>query len=56
MTCPPADDVTAQPGLGKNIPKRFAFARCAGVRPRAAVLRIRLDETVNAVLVGELAR
>ena len=55
MTGPPADDVTAQTRLGENIPKRFAFARSAGVGPRAAVYRVRLDEAVDAVLVGEFS-
>src|SRR5882757_3066176 len=40
MTCPPTDDVTAEPRLTKNIPKCFAFARCACIRPCAAVYRI----------------
>src|SRR6266513_2046406 len=51
MTCPPPDDVTAQPRLAENIPESFAFARCAGIRPGAAVFGIRFDKTVNAVLV-----
>ena len=56
MARPPADNITAQTGLGKNVPERFAFARSACVRSRSAVLQIRLDEAVNAVLVRILAR
>ena len=55
MTGPPADDVTAQTGLREDIPERFAFARSARVRARAAVDRIGLDETVDAVLVCEFS-
>src|SRR5438034_10827151 len=54
MACPPANDVTAQIPLGENIPKRFALARCACVRPRAAVHRVRLDKPVATVFVSKL--
>src|SRR5690349_17975379 len=54
MTCPPANDVTAQTALGKNIPKRLALARSAGVRPGAAIDRIRLDKPMDAMFVSRL--
>ena len=53
MTRPPADDVTAQPALGEDIPKRLALARGACVGPRSAVYRIGLDEAVDTVLIGK---
>ena len=56
MTRPPANDVTPQTALGENIPKRFALARSAGVRPRPAVYRVGLDEAMDAVFVGKLSR
>src|SRR5437764_10412309 len=55
MARPPAYDVAAESRLAKNVPKRFAFARCARVRPCTAIHRVRLDETVDAVLIGKLA-
>src|SRR5436190_19995207 len=55
MTGPPAYDVTPQTALGENIPKRFALARSAGVRPCPAVDRVGLDEAVDAVLIGKFA-
>ena len=56
MTRPPADDVIPQPALGENVPKRFALARSARVRPSAPVHRIRLDESVDAMLIRKLTR
>jgi len=41
--------------LAENIPKRFALARDAGVGARTAVDRVRLDEAVDAVLIGKSA-
>ena len=54
MTCPPADYVAAQTRLRENVPERFASAGRAGVRPRPAIFRVGLDESVDAVLIGEL--
>ena len=55
MTRPPTNDVTLQTALGENIPKRFAFARSAAAGARATVDRVRLDEAVDAVLIGKFA-
>src|SRR5205823_14143471 len=38
------------------IPKSFALARCAGVRPGTAVDRVWLDEAMDAMFIGELPR
>ena len=55
MTGKPAKDVSLESSLGKNVPDRLDFARCARDRPDAAVLRVRLHEPVDAMLVRTLA-
>src|SRR5437016_5883617 len=55
MTRPPAYDVAPESRLTKDVPERFAFARCACIRPRSAVNGIRLDEPVNTMFVGKFA-
>ena len=56
MTSKPAEDVGFVAALGENIPDRFDLARGAGDRPNPAVLRVRLHESVNAVLVRRACR
>src|SRR5438045_3143561 len=55
VTRPPANDITPQPTLGENIPKRLAFARSASVRSCPAVYRVGLDEAVDAMLIGKFS-
>src|SRR4051812_19472294 len=54
MTCPPANDVTAQPALSEYVPERFAFARRARVRTRSAVHWVRLYKPMDAMFIGKL--
>src|SRR5580693_10235053 len=51
MTSEPTQDVGFEAALGENIPDRLDLTRCARDWPNAAVLRVRLHESVDAMLV-----
>ena len=54
MTSEPAQDMGFEAALGENIPDRFDLARGARNWPNATVLRVRLHESVDAMLVRPL--
>ena len=55
MAREPAQNMSLKSALGENIPQRFYFARGARHRTDAAILCVRLHESVNPVLMGTLA-
>ena len=55
MAGKPAQGVSLEAALGKNIPDGFDLPRSTGDRSDTAILRVRLHESVDAMLIRSFA-